>query len=446
MNRLISWAETTWRTLAKDFSSTEFYIQVGIVAFAVVFGWMLGAYILHRVKLFRDEPQPGALEDLRRTLYRARALVQPVSAAIVLGIATLISEASTGEVWLVKAAQGVALIFVLYSFARHLLNNEKIIVLLKWIGLPVAILYSLGWLSDVTQHLDSISFAVGNIKISVYTILRTVVFGFILFWLGRLSNVTGKRVIRTQQALDPGTREVAAKLFEIAVFVVVFLLLLNVVGIDLTALAVFGGALGVGLGFGLQQIASNFISGIIILMDRSLTIGDYIQLEDGRAGTLRELSMRSATLETYDGKDIMVPNEKFITTSFTNWTHNNKLQRYPINFQVAYDTDLEAMFPILREVVASHPKVISGDDVAIEFRPDAEIAKFEDSGINILVEFWMEGIDDGEHRVGGDLLLMIWQALKANDIVIPFPQRVVKVTSDSDSRIGDSKIGADKAD
>ena len=245
------------------------------MAFAVGFGWILGAYIFHRVKLFRDEPQPGALEDLRRTLYRARALVQPVSAAIVLGIATLISEASTGEVWLVKAAQGVALISVLYSFAKHLLNNEKIIVLLKWIGLPVAILYSLGWLSDVTQHLDSISFAVGNIKISVYTILRTVVFGFILFWLGRLSNVTGKRVIRTQQALDPGTREVAAKLFEIAVFVVVFLLLLNVVGIDLTALAVFGGALG----FGLQQIASNFISGIIILMDRNFTICDCIQRE-----------------------------------------------------------------------------------------------------------------------------------------------------------------------
>ena len=109
----------------------EFYIQVGIVVFAVVFGWMLGAYILHRGKLFRDEPQPGALENLRRTLYLARALVQPISAAIVLGIATPISEASTGEVWLVKAAQGVALIFVLYSFAKHLLKNEKIIVLLK---------------------------------------------------------------------------------------------------------------------------------------------------------------------------------------------------------------------------------------------------------------------------------------------------------------------------
>ncbi len=432
MNSLIEKADTTWQSIETALTSVAFYVQLGIVAFAVVVGWMLGAYILKHVRLFREEPDSGVLEDLRWTIYRARALVQPVTAAIVLGVATLISETAIGSIWLVKAAQGIALIFVVYSLITHLLQNEKVIALVKWVGLPVAVLYSMGWLNDVTDHLDSIAFTVGNIKLSVYTILRTLVFGFLLFWLGRLSNVTGKRVIRTQQALDPGAREVAAKLFEIAVFVVIFLLLLNVMGIDLTALAVFGGALGVGLGFGLQQIASNFISGIIILLDRSLTIGDYIQLEDGRAGTLRELSMRSATLETYDGKDIMVPNEKFITTSFTNWTHNNKLQRYPINFQVAYDTDLDKLFPILREVVASHPKVISGDDVPIELRPDAEIQEFQDSGINILVEFWMEGIDDGEHRVGGDLLLMIWQALKANNIVIPFPQRMITVTRDSD--------------
>ena len=165
-------------------------------------------------------------------------------------------------------------------------------------------------------------------------------------------------------------------------------------------------------------------------MDRSLTIGDYIQLEDGRAGTLRELSMRSATLETYDGKDIMVPSEKFITSSFTNWTHNNKLQRYPINSQVAYKTDLEKLFKILREIVTSHPKVLSGDHFPIALRPDAEIASFGDSGIEILVEFWMEGVDDGDNRVGADLLLMIWTALKENDIQIPFPQREVKVLGD----------------
>ncbi len=254
-----------------------------------------------------------------------------------------------------------------------------------------------------------------------------VVFGSLLFWLGRVSNVTGQRVIRNQPALDTATREVVAKLFEIALFIVIFLLFTQVMGIDLTALAVFSGALSVGLGFGLQQIASNFISGLIILLDRSITIGDYIELEDGRAGTLRELTMRSATLETYDGKDIMVPNERFITTAFTNWTHDNKKQRYPLRFQVSYTTDLEKMFDIVRNVLISHPKVLSGADQPVAERPDAEIESFGDSGINILVEYWMAGIGDGSNRVGADLLLIIWTAFKVHGIDFPFPQREIRI-------------------
>ena len=420
-------ADKIWQAIATQLTSPELYLQAVVIAVAVALGWMIGAYVLRRVSFFREEPQPGTLYDLRSALHRAQALVQPVSAAIALGIATGISGAVIGEAWLVKAAQGVAFVFVVYSFIQHLLQNATIIFIVKWIGPPIALLYGVGWLDDVIRHLDSVHVEIGNIKISVYAVLRTFVFGVVLFWLGRLSNSTGQRVIRTQPSLDPSTKEVAAKLFEIGVFVLIFLLLMNVMGIDLTALAVFGGALGVGIGFGLQQIASNFISGLIILLDRSLTIGDYIQLEDGRSGTLRELTMRSATLETFDGKDIMVPNEKLITTAFTNWTHKNKLQRYPLNFQVAYKTDLEKLFQIVREVVASHPKVLSGDDLPIEMRPDAEIDKFADSGIGILVEFWMEGIDDGANRVGADLLLMIWTALQANGIQIPFPQREIKL-------------------
>jgi small-conductance mechanosensitive channel len=126
----------------------------------------------------------------------------------------------------------------------------------------------------------------------------------------------------------------------------------------------------------------------------------------------------------------MVPNERFITTAFVNWTHNNTKQRYDLNFQVAYDTDLEVLFKTVREVVANHPQVLSGDDLPIAMRPDAEIDKFGDSGIDILVEFWMEGIDDGDNRVGADLLLMIWTTLKANGIEIPFPQREVKLIGD----------------
>jgi small-conductance mechanosensitive channel len=283
------------------------------------------------------------------------------------------------------------------------------------------------WLDEVVHYLETISLQIGNFKISAYGVARVLIFGSVLFWLGRISNNAGQQIIRNQHDLDAGTREVFAKLFQVTLFVVVFLMLLQIMGINLTALAVFGGAVGVGLGFGLQSIASNFISGIIILMDRSLSVGDFIEMEDGRAGTIRELKMRSTTLETFDGKDIMVPNEQFITTSFTNWTHKNKKQRYSLNFQVAYKTDLHKLFELVREVVTSHPQVISGDDIPIEERPDAELQGFADSGIDILVEFWMEGIDDGPNRVGADLLLMIWDTLKQNGIEIPFPQREIKI-------------------
>lgn len=427
MQRLIEWSEAIVTEILALLGSLDFYAQVVVVGSSLLLAWTLAVYTARSVAIFRDEPQAGLFNDVRATIHRARGLLLPLMVAVVLGIASLISEATIGKSWLVRAAQGVAFVYLLYSLARHFIPSPMIAMILKWIGLPVAILYIVGWLDDVIFHLDSVSIEIGNIHLTLYAVIRTAIFGVILFWLGRISNTTGKRVIRSRATLDAGTREVIAKLFEIGIFVLVALLLLNVMGIDLTALAVFGGALGVGLGFGLQQIASNFISGIIILLDRSITIGDYIELEDGRAGTLRELTMRSATLETYDGKDIMVPNERFITTAFVNWTHNNKKQRYSLNFQVAYDTDLEKLFEIVREVVASHPRVLSGEAVPLAERPDAEIEAFGDSGIDILVEFWMEGIDDGENRVGADLLLMIWTALKANGIEIPFPQREVKV-------------------
>ena len=410
--------------------SPQFYVQVAVVAAAVLLAWLITKLVSTRAKIFREEPGAGPLLEFRKTVHNGKKLLFPIVAALVLGIATPISDGLLGETWLVRAAQGVALVFLVYSLAQHFITNDVIILLLKWVGIPIALLYMFGWLDELVAHLEGISLQIGNIHVTLYAVIRTFVFGVVLFWLGRLSNATGQRVIRNQSALDAGTREIVAKLFEIGLFALIAILLLNIMGIDLTALAVFGGALGVGLGFGLQQIASNFISGIIILIDRTITIGDYIELEDGRAGVLRELTMRSATLETYDGKDIMVPNERFITTAFTNWTHYDAKQRYSLNFQVAYNTDLEELFEIVRKIVASHPKVLSGDDVSLAEQPDAEIENFADSGIDILVEYWMEGIDDGENRVGADLLLMIWTALKEHDIEIPFPQREVRLLGD----------------
>ncbi len=425
-----NWMERTteaWELVLASLTGPLFYAQLAIAGLGFVLAFVLAAALKSRLKPASLGPGDGPESSLGAFFIKSRELIFPLLAVLLLGIAVQISTELVGRSFYVRIGQGLAVILLLYLLIVHFIGDKTIGKLTRWVGVPLALLYVFGWLDDFTLYLDTIALEIGNINFSAYDLLRTLFFGTILFWLGRVSNVTGKQVIRNQPKLDMGTRELFAKLFEIGVFFLIFILMLQIVGINLTALTVFGGAVGVGLGFGLQQIAANFISGIIILWDRSVTIGDFVELEDGRGGTIREMNMRCATLETYDGKDIIVPNEQFIVSVFTNWTHNNQKQRYSIEFSVAYKTDLEPMFEIIRKVCSSHPQVLSGESVPLEERPDAEIAGFGDSGINILVEFWMEGIDDGKNRVGADLLLMIWVALKENGIEIPFPQREVKL-------------------
>ena len=207
----------------------------------------------------------------------------------------------------------------------------------------------------------------------------------------------------------------------------------QLMGIDLTVLAVLGGAVGVGLGFGLQQIAANFISGMIILLERSLSIGDYIEMEDGKAGVLKEINMRSTTLETFDGKEVMLPNEKFITTTFVNWTRDDPRQRYEVEFSVAYDTDIEPLPEIIAKAVAQHPQVLEDPE-----KVDVELRGFGDSGINFAVEFWADGIDDGKNKFSSDVLFIIWRTIKAQGWEIPYPQREVRI-------LGDKPLAGEKA-
>ena len=416
-----------WRTASASTLLPGLDVQVAATIAAVLVALLIGLVIQSRVRVFEAEPKVGPLLYLRTMLYRTRNLVSPALNILLLGVAIEVCVASVGQSWLVRIAQSVAVVAFFYRIISGFVGNSLVSGLFTWIVIPLATLRVFGWLDEVSAWLDAVSLDVGTIRISLLSLGRTFVAGGVLFWLGSILNTFGKEAIRNRHALDVGTREMIIKLFQIGLYVSIFLLLLGAMGINLTALAVFGGALGVGLGFGLQKIAANFVSGLIILFDRSITPGDYIEFEDGHSGTLRELNMRSATLETFDGKDIIIPNEQFITLPFVNWTHNNKKQRYSLEFSVAYKTDLHTMLRLVREVVASHPKVLSGPELPIEERPDAEISSFGDSGVNILVEFWMLGIDDGENRVGADLLLMIWDVLKENDIEIPFPQRDVRI-------------------
>ncbi|HEA16274.1 MAG TPA: mechanosensitive ion channel [Pseudoalteromonas prydzensis] len=420
--------ESVWLLIQSMLSQQATYLQllVIITSYAAAY-WIYSKTVKKRVdkhtKVASDHP-------INIMLFRLSNIVYPLVAIILLQIFTAIGITADLQVWLMNTALNIAILLFAYSIIKEFVSSPFMSALFKLVGLPVLLLHLLGFLPAFIKTLEAVSINLGNIQVSLYGLTRVLFFGAILFWLGRASSNVGKVIIRNQQTLDISTREVFTKLFEVGLFCVIALLLLNIMGVNLTALAVFGGALGVGLGLGLQSIASNFISGIIILLDKSLTIGDFVELENGKSGFVREFKMRHAILETYDGKDILVPNETFISSLLTNWTHKDPKQRYRVDFSVAYATDVRAMVAIIKEAVAQHPQVISGPEIPFEERPDCEIDSFGDNGINMFVEFWMQGIDDGKNRVGGDLLLIILETLKAHDIAIPFPQREVRVLNE----------------
>lgn len=429
MDTIIAEIQEQLALLQQTIVSPTFVYQAGAILLIYLVAWLLSIKVRDQFAVTREEPHEGA-HSLQVLGYKAGGTFFPIITISLLKLTSVLGKQYQLDAWLLEIAVVIAVMIFLNSFIRAFVKSVGIATFLRWVGLPIVFLHMINVLPKVIGALTAISFSVGNVDVSAYGIARVLVFGVLLFWLGRASNSIGKDIIRNHKEFDVPTKEVFAKLFEVAMFCVIFLLLLNVMGINLTALAVFGGALGVGLGLGLQTIASNFISGIIILLDRSLTVGDFVELDDGSKGFVREFKMRYAVLETYDGKDILVPNEKFINSLLVNWTHKDSKQRYRIDFSVAYKTDIRAMVEIIKEAVARHPQVISGDDIPFEERPDCEIDSFGDSGVNMFVEFWMIGVDDGKNRVGGDLLLIVFETLREHGIEIPFPQREVRVVNE----------------
>ncbi len=412
-------------------TSMEFVVQLSIVASIYLFSFLIASRLRRKISPIKESAENSA-HSLQSVVNRFLDVVFPMMAISFLTLATLLGERYDIETWLINTVLIIAVLVFLNTVVGAVVEGENLIAFMRWVVLPLVFLHLVGILPHIIAMLETVAINIGNVEVSFYGIGRVLVFGIVLFWLGRAFRMVGRNLIRNHKNLDVTTKEVFTKVFEVALFCIGFLVLLNIMGINLTALAVFGGALGVGLGLGLQTIASNFISGIIILLDHSLTIGDFVELEDGSKGFVREFRMRYTVLETYDGKDILVPNEKFINSLLTNWTHKDPKQRYRIDFSVAYKTDIRAMCDIIRAAVAEHPQVISGDDIPFEERPDCEIDSFGDSGVNMFVEFWMYGVDDGKNRVGGDLLLMVFETLREHNIEIPFPQREVRVLNDKE--------------
>lgn len=393
----------------------------------LIVAYLLAVYASRKISpmlkrlLTPPDSQENIIATSRRFFLIFLPLLLPLFAYGLTGIGETITRSIFGSGAVIAFGKRVFLFLAIRSFAKDILRDPMLRLLGKFILIPVGALYALGLLDLVTAKLDATVVPLGNLSFSILWLIKFIVVGSIIFWLGRWSNDQSSGFINQQEEMQPATRQLASKAAEIAIFGAAFLVLMNIMGISLTSLAVLGGAVGVGLGFGLQKIASNFISGVILLLEGQATVGDYVELDSGEAGTIVKTTARAMILETYDGRWIVVPNEDFITTRVINYSDQGSANRYEAPFTVSYDTDINLVPDIVEAAVAKHPEVLDKP-----FPSDCELRGFGENSVDFAVEFWGNGIDDGRHKFTSDVLFLVWNALKEHNITIPYPHRVVE--------------------
>ena len=411
-------------TLAQDWLlSPAAWSQFGLLICAYLLARLVNAKLSPRLEklLTPDTDSTSILSQARRFVLQFLPILLPLLAYGFTAVGEVVTRSVFGSGAVIAFGKRIFLFLAARALARDIINDPFLRMLGKYILIPVAALYALGFLDQVIAILDSTAVHLGNISFSALAIVRGLVAGSLLFWFGQWSNSQSATYIE-KQPMRPAIRQLSTKAAEFTIFGIAFLLLMNIMGISLSSLAIIGGAVGVGLGFGLQKIASNFISGVILLIEGQATVGDYVELDGGEAGTIIKMTARATFLETFDGRWIVVPNEDFITTRVVNYSDSGSANRYEVDFSVSYETDINKVPAIIEAAVAKHPEVLTDPEA-----PDCELRGFGDSGIDFAVEFWVNGIDDGKNKFTSDVLFLVWNALKENDIEIPYPHRVVEI-------------------
>lgn len=372
-----------------------------------------------RRRLRHRADQPTALAGRLFFPLAALALLLPTKALLALVIHTNILKVAVPL--LLSLAIVRATIYVLrhaFSPSGWLAVSERFVVLLVWGGFA---LHLTGLAPLVIDAMEQVDFTVGRQRLDLWMILHGLVTVFatvlVALWIGGL--VEGR--LMAADRLDSSLRVVLARLAKAVLTLVAILISLSLVGIDVTTLSVFGGALGVGLGFGLQKIASNYVSGFIILLDRSIRLGNVIAVDSGTSGIVTQITTRYTVLRALTGTEYIVPNELLVAQIVQNQSFTDTRVFLKTHVQVAYSTDVEAAMAILVEAAASHPRTLP------ETPPRAYLVDFADSGINLEVGFWINDPQEGTANVRSDVNLAIWHAFKARGIEIPFPQREVRV-------------------
>ena len=327
--------------------------------------------------------------------------------------------------YLIGLSATLATAWLFIAFAARLVRNPFLRRVVKWGVWIYATLYYLNLIEPVSAFLDSLALTVGEVRLSVLTVVVGLTVIGVVVTAARLISQTTASNIRRNDDLSPSMQVLAVKAVQVIVYGVAIVVGVQALGFDLTGLAVLSGAIGVGLGFGLQKVVSNLVSGVIILLDKSIKPGDVISLGD-TFGWIQTLGARYASVVTRDGKEYLIPNEDLITGQVVNWSHSDEFVRLDIYFGTAYGDDPHAVRRIAIEAAQAVDRVLARPKA-----PVCHIVGFGDSSVDYILRFWIRDPTQGLTNIRGNVYLALWDAFKENGISIPFPQREVRMLEDA---------------
>jgi small-conductance mechanosensitive channel len=399
--------------------------STGWIELALAGACLAAAWAVDRRVRLRRANAPGAV---RLGLGGINRLIFPLVALALLVVSLAVFRQFRAPVFLSIALPlvvALALIRLFVYALRGLFGNaawtktsERAIAFAIW---GFVALYFLGVLPQIGAELDAMQIPVGRGRVSLLEIAKGIV--VVLVTIAATLWISGliEQRLAGATALNANLRVVLAKSIKALLIVVALLVALQAVGIDLTLLSVFGGALGVGIGLGLQKLASNYIAGFTILLDRSVRLGDMITV-DGRHGIVSSVTSRYVVVKSLDGIEAIVPNETLVTTTVLNHSYTSKNVRLALTVQVAYDSDVDLALSLMTAAADAHPRVLKSPDA-----PAAFVARFADSGIELELGLWIADPEKGQLELRSTVNRAILAAFREKGIQIPFPQRELRI-------------------
>lgn len=420
-------ADALMQMILRPWNAYQFLIALGLLVLAHLAARIIGERLRAWLRTRENWPK----WRLRAALVVQQRLRALFLVLLLWGAVIILREVTwPSRSYIVVILANLATAWLIVAFAARLIANRplrSIVTYGAWIWVTLRLL---DLDDDIELLLDSLALDLGSTRISVWMILQGAAILGVLFAAARfLARVITAR-LQDNPDISPSMQVLAVKFLQVLLYGSAVIIGLRTVGFDLTGLVVLSGAIGVGLGFGLQKVVSNLVSGIIILLDKSIKPGDVISLGD-TFGWINTLSSRYVSVVTRDGREYLIPNEDLITGQVVNWSHSDQFVRLDIGFGCSYGDDPHLVRKVAIEAASSVDRVLSNR------RPVCHITGFGDSSVDYLLRFWITDPSTGLTNVRGNVYLALWNAFKEHGISIPFPQREVRVLEGSHENVAD---------